>query len=178
MLLLGATVLTTWVLYRLNQESTATGVNAAFTPDYYMEDFTTLAMDANGNPDYKLYGIYLAHHPDSGTTEILKPSIDFLRTDKPAMHVNADKGWLTSDNDMVLLKGNVEFTQNDASGRQVMRISTEKARFLINQNYVETDQFTKIVTPRTSVTGIGMHANLNEGKLSVLSHVHTIISPE
>ena len=150
----------------------------ANAPDYYMEDFTTLAMDENGDPDYRLYGVYLAHYPDSNTTEILKPSIDFLRDDKPAMHIIADKGWLAADNEVVLLNGNVEFTRKDESGEPVMQINTDKARVLIDQNYVETDQFTKIVTHRTSITGMGMLADLKKGKLSVLRDVHTIIQPE
>lgn len=177
-LLLAVTVLSTWLLYRLNLESAQSGGGRANAPDYYMDDFTTLAMDKSGKPDYKLYGLYMAHYPDSNTTEILKPSIDFLRTDKPAMHVVADKGWLTADNDVVLLNGNVEFVQKDAAGEPIMQINTDKARLLIDQNYVETDQFTRIVTRRTRVTGKGMQADLNEGKLSVLSDVHTIITPE
>ena len=59
-----------------------------------------------------------------------------------------------------------------------MQINTNKARLLIDQNYVETDQLTKIVTRRARITGKGMLADLNEGKLSVLSNVHTIINPE
>ena len=169
--------MTTWLLYRLNLESAVTGAMAN-APDYYMEDFTTLAMDENGDPDYRLYGVYLAHYPDSNTTEILKPSIDFLRDDKPAMHIIADKGWLAADNEVVLLNGNVEFTRKDESGEPVMQINTDKARVLIDQNYVETDQFTKIVTHRTSITGMGMLADLKKGKLSVLRDVHTIIQPE
>ena len=176
--LLAVTALSTWLLYRLNLESGATGAGTINAPDYYMEDFTTLAMDEEGNPDYKLYGVYMAHYPDSDTTEILKPSIDFLSTGKPSMHVIADKGWLAADNEVVLLNGNVEFTQKDESGEPVMQINTEKARLLIDRNYVETDQFTKIVTRRTSITGTGMLADLKEGKLSVLSDVHTIILPE
>lgn len=177
-LLLAATVLSTWLLYRINLESAQTGGGGANAPDYYMEDFTTLAMNADGNPDYKLYGVYMAHYPDSDTTEILKPSIDFLKDDKPSMHVVADRGWLTSDNDVVLLNGNVLFVQNDEAGEPEMRINTDKARVLIDQNYVETDQFTKIVTKRARISGKGMQADLNEGKLSILSDVHTIITPE
>ena len=176
-LLLAATFLSTWLLYRLNMESTQT-VGNANAPDYYMEDFTTLAMDDDGNPDYRLYGVYMAHYPESDTTEILKPSIDFVRADKPAMHVVADKGWLTSDNDVVLLNGNVEFVQKNEAGEPIMQINTDRARLLIDQNYIETDQLTRIVTRRTRVTGKGMLADLNEGKLSVLNDVHTIINPE
>ena len=178
LILLAVTVISTWVLYRINLESVLSGVNTANTPDYFMEDFTTLAMNEAGNPDYKLYGIYMAHYPDSDTTEILKPSIDFLSTGKPTMHVIADKGWLTANNEVVLLNGNVEFTQKDEAGEPLMQITTDKARVLIDQNYVETDQYTKIVTRRTSITGTGMLADLKTGKLSVLNDVHTIIMPE
>lgn len=178
MLLLAATVLSTWILYKVSLVSTNAAGNASNAPDYFMQDFTTLAMNANGKPNYKLHGVYMAHYPASDTTEILKPSIDFLRPDRPTMHVIADQGWLTSANEVVLLNGNVELTEKDRSGNPVMQVNTASARVLIDQNYVESDQFTRIVTRHTNITGTGMQANLNNDKLSVLSDVHTTITPD
>lgn len=178
MLLLALTILSTWILYKVSQVSTGPIGNAANAPDYFMQDFTTLAMNASGNPDYRLHGVYMAHYPASDTTEILKPSIDFLRPDRPATHVIADRGWLTSANEVVLLNGNVELTERDRSGNPIMQVATAKARVLIDQNYVESDQFTRIVTRHTRITGNGMQADLNNGKLSVLSDVHTTITPD
>ena len=87
MLLLALTALSTWILYKVSLVSTGAAGGAANAPDYYMQDFSTLAMDANGNPDYKLYGVYMAHYPASDTTEIVKPRIDFLRPERPACWV-------------------------------------------------------------------------------------------
>ena len=175
-LLLGATVASTWLLYHLNLAPTSLNLAVANVPDYYMEDFTTLTMDENGDPDYKLYAIYMAHYPDNDTTEVLKPTMEFYRSGKPPLHVIADKGWLTSRNEVVLLSGNVAFTEQDTAGDPVLQINTESARLLINQNYAETDAYARIHTRRTSITGTGMRANFNDGKLTVLNDVHTIIT--
>ncbi|MBF8268654.1 MAG: lptC, partial [Gammaproteobacteria bacterium] len=90
--------------------------------------------------------------------------------------VIADKGWLTAGNEVVLLAGNVQFTEQDAAGAIVLQINTEKARLLLNQNYAETDDYARIRTRRTSITGTGMQVNFAEGKLKVLNDVRTTIS--
>lgn len=172
------TIVSTWVLYWLSLESPALDTSAYIVPDYFMEDFTTVTMDENGEPKFKLYAIYMAHYPDNDTTEVLRPSIEFYRKNKPPLYVKSDKGWLTADNEVVLLNGNVEFVEKNELDQAIMQINTDKARLLINQNYAETDQFVKISTRRFTITGIGMQADFNEGKLTVLSDVHTIIEPE
>jgi len=176
LLLFGATVASTWVLYRLDLASSVLDMAATNAPDYYMEDFTTTNMDKNGVPDYKLYAIYMAHYPDNDTTEVLKPNMEIYRSGKPPLFVIADKGWLTAGNEVVLLTGNVQFTEQDANGGVVLQINTEKAQLLLNQNYAETDSYASIRSRRASITGTGMQVNFNEGKLRVLSNVRTIVS--
>jgi len=175
-LLLAGAFISTWVLYRLNLTTSTPGPSATNSPDYFMEDFTTTAMDANGDPDYKLYAIYMAHYPANDTTEVLRPNMEFYRPNQPPLRVVADKGWLTSGNEVVLLSGNVAFTETDNDGQPVLQINTQSARLLINQNYAETDDYASIRARRTSITGIGMRANFNDGKLKVLNDVHTIIT--
>ena len=175
-LLFAATVVSTWLLYRLDLASSVPDQAAPNAPNYYMEDFTTTSMDENGDPDYKLSAVYMAHYPDNDTTEVLKPNMEFYRSGKSPLHVIADKGWLTAGNEVVLLTGNVQFMEQDAAGDIVLQINTEKARILLNQNYAETDDYARIRTRRTSITGTGMQVNFDEGKLKVLNDVRTIIS--
>jgi lipopolysaccharide export system protein LptC len=174
-LLLAVTVASTWALYRLNLINTQQELAAPNAPDYYMEDFTTVSMDRNGAPDYKLYAVYMAHYPDINTTEVLKPSLELYRDGKLPLSVMADKGWLTAGNEVVVLSGNVVFTEMGADGVPALQINTERARLLISQNYAETDAYASIRTPRTSISGTGMQANLDAGTLSVLSDVRTVI---
>lgn len=177
-ILLAVAIASTWILYRLNADSSLRDTYSRNAPDYFMEDFTTLTMDENGDPKYKLYAVYMAHYPENDTTEVLKPNMEFYRDGKPPLNIAADKGWLTADNDVVLLNGNVEFVEKNELDQHLIKINTESARILINQNYAETDDLTRIITRRTTITGQGMQANFKENKLTVLKNVHTIIKPK
>ena len=176
LLLFVATVASTWALYRLDLTSSVAEMVTTSAPDYFMEDFTTTSMDENGMPDYTLHAIYMAHYPANDTTEVLKPNMEVYRTGRPPLRVMADKGWLTAGNEVVLLSGNVQFTEHDAAGDIVLQITTEKAQLLLNQNYAETDSYARIDTGRTSITGTGMQADFDDGKLRVLNDVRTIIT--
>jgi lipopolysaccharide export system protein LptC len=176
-LLLILTVVSTWALYRLNLATAVLDMTAAHAPDYYLKDFTTTAMDRNGDPDYKLDAVYLAHYPDIDTTEVLIPSMEFYRDGRPPLRVTADKGWLTADNEVVLLSGDVVFTETDADGNLVLRVNTDKARVLVDQHYAETDHYASIRTRRANITGTGMQADFKAGTLKVLNDVRTIITP-
>lgn len=177
LILLGAlAVFSAWILNRLTVEPSKTKTAVRHAPDYYMEDFTTLTMDEKGKPKNKLYAIYMAHYPDNDTSELLKPAMEFYRLQKPPLNVTADRGWVTENNTVVLLNGNVELREEDASGNPTLQVNTDKARVLVNQNYAETDEYAKIVSHKSTVTGIGMQAFFDESRLIVLSNVHTVIN--
>ena len=171
------TVASTLVLYKLRNETGALGPATGIAPDYFMEDFTTTAMNETGEPRYRLYAIYMAHYQQNDTTEVLKPRMEFYRDARPPLQVTADKGWLAADNDVVLLDGNVEFVEKNNLDQYIMRINTDTARILVNESYAETDDFTEINTLRARITGTGMRASFNDGRLTVLNDVHTIIEP-
>ena len=116
-------------------------------------------------------------YPDTDTSELLKPSMKLYRHKNQPYFVSADKGWLTSDNEVILLKGAVEMIEYDKSGQPALQINTNSARVLPNQNYAETDDFAKIVSHRVTITGKGMKAYFNDGRLNVLNNVHTTIKP-
>ena len=176
--MLALALVSTWALYHYDLESSLLETKAYNAPDYFMEDFTTIAMDEKGNPRYQLAAIYMAHYGHNNTTEVLNPKIEFYRNGKEPFHVEANKGWLTADNEVVLLNGDVRFIETDKPGEDTMQIFTEKARLLINQNYAETDEFARVITKRTAITGTGMRVNFDQGKLNVLNDVKTIIENE
>ena len=176
-ILLVITIISTLLLYRIREDSSLLSTSSGAVPDYFMEDFTTTAMNEQGQASYRLYAIYMAHYPENDTTEVLKPRMEFYRDARPPLQVTADKGWLAADNDVVLLDGNVEFIEKNNLDQYIMRINTDTARILVNQNYAETDDFAEINTLRARITGTGMQANFTNGRLTVLNDVHTIIDP-
>lgn len=172
--LFAAAAATAWLLRLLGEDAPATG-ETYHDPDYYMEDFTTVTMEDDGSPKSKLQAVYMAHYPVDDTTELLKPTMEIYRSERQPLNVSADKGWVTADNDVILLRGAVKMWENDAAGTRTLQVDTSEARVLMNDEYAESDRPTTIVSRRTTVTGTGMRAYFKDSRLVVLDHDRTRI---
>jgi len=91
--------------------------------------------------------------------------------------VTADNGWVTSNNDVILLSGNVYLHQNDEFGNLKVELIAEDARVLVDQKYAETDKAATLITKRSITNSIGMRAYLQEQRMEFLSNVQTTIEP-
>ncbi len=147
-------------------------------PDYTMENFTTWNMEEDGNPKNKLQAAYMAHYPDNDATEFHKPYLQLFRQDRAPLHVIAEKGWATNNNDVLLLEGTVRFWEEDADGATTLEIITRDVRVLVDQEYAETDQPATLIHDRTTVRATGVRAWLKENRMELLKNVHTTIAPE
>lgn len=166
-----------WALEKLTEDSATKLSKLAHYPDYYMENFTTLTMNQDGTPKNRLNALYMAHYPDDNTTELDKPELEMFRVDRPPIIVTADKGWVTSNNEVILLSGNVYLHQNDEFGELKFELITEDARVLVDQNYAETDKAATLIAKRSVTNSIGMRAYLQEQRLEFLNNVQTTIEP-
>ena len=167
-----------WALNKLTEDDQAKLRKLAHYPDYYLENFTTLTMNQDGTPKNRLNAVYMAHYPDDNTSELHQPELEIFRQDRPPIIVNADKGWVTSNNEVILLTGNVYLHQNDEFGNLKVELITEDVRVLVDQKYAETDQPATLISGRTVVNSIGMRAYLQEQRLEFLSNVRTTIEPK
>ncbi|HIF50640.1 MAG TPA: LPS export ABC transporter periplasmic protein LptC [Thiotrichaceae bacterium] len=164
-----------WVLDKLNEDGVSQLSKLAHYPDYYMENFTTLTMNQDGTPKNRLNATYIAHYPDDNTSELHEPQLEIFRQDKPPIIVKSDKGWITSNNDVILLSGNVYLHQNDADGNPKLELITEDARILVGEKYAETDKATTLISKKSITTAIGMRAYLQEQRMEFLNNVQTTI---
>ena len=172
-----AALASAWTLNSLTGSRSRLDTVAYQNPDYYMEDFTTLNMKQDGTPKNKINAEYMAHYPDDDTTELLKPVMEFFRLNKPPIHVLADKGWVTADNQVILLTGNVEFWEDDEFGNRILQVNTSEAQVLPDLKYAETEKFATIISHRSTITGMGMRSHFDESRLEILNNVHTTIAP-
>ena len=118
--------------FDLKTESTDVSV-PRHDPDNYMVDLTTLTMNQDGSPKNKLYADYMAHYPDDNTTELINPKLEIFRIDKPPTIITAEKGWVTEDNEVILLSGNTRLLQLDTEGNRELEIITNDVRVLMDQ---------------------------------------------
>jgi lipopolysaccharide export system protein LptC len=164
-----------WILDKLTEDDVTKLSKLAHYPDYYMENFTTLTMNQDGTPKNRLNAKYMAHYPDDNTSELHDPSLEIFRQEKQPINVRSDKGWVTSNNDVILLSGNVYLHQNDDDGTLKLELIAEDARVLVDQKYAETDNAATLISKKSTTTSIGMRAYLQEQRLEFLSNVQTTI---
>lgn len=167
-----------WVLEKLTSDDISKLHKLAHHPDFYMENFTTLTMNQDGTPKNRLNAIYMAHYPADDTSELHEPELEIFRQNKPPVIVNSDKGWVTSNNKVILLSGNVYLHQNDESGGLKFELITEDARVLVDQDYAETDKPATLISKRYVTNSTGMRAYLQEQRMEFLSNVQTTIEPK
>ncbi len=164
-----------WLMQRASQQDEETATAFIYDPDYFMEDFTVTAMGDDGLPAYRLYAIYMEHREIEDTSELYEPELEIYRTDRQPLYITADKGWVTENNEVILLQGRVRMWEKNRNGEITLNVDTNEARVLLVEEYAETDQYAVIVNGKTTVTGYGVRAHLDENRLEVLKHEKTTI---
>jgi len=167
-----------WLLHKISPGKSRTTRELLHQPDYYMENFRTSNMEEDGTLKNRLRAEQMTHYPDDNTTELIRPMLEIPRADEQPINIVADKGWVTADNEVILLTGNVNLWQNDATGNKSLEIITSDVRILVNQDYAETDKPSTFIGKGTTVKGTGVKAYLKEGRLQLLHKVHATISSE
>lgn len=173
--LVAAAITTAWLLRQLTSPEAAGEARTFQDPDYYMEHFTTVTMGDDGQPKSRLQAEYMAHYPDNDTTELVAPRMRLYREGRPPMNVSADKGWVTQDSQVILLRGDVRMWEEDESGQRTLEVTTSAARILVDDDYAETDEPATIVSRDMTISGTGMRAWFPDSRLEVLKHEKTII---
>lgn len=146
-------------------------------PDLTMEEFEVTTMGEDGRPKRRLSAAYMAHFSDTQTKELTHPHLVVFRDQAEPWHVASDRGWVSADNDVLMLLGKVNIWRNTPDGKREIHIETEDLRVLPDEEYAETALPVSFSTPESLTTGTGMHAYLRESRVELLSRVKTMIQP-
>jgi len=76
-------------------------------PDYYIENFTAVGMDIDGNRQYTLEAERMVHFPDDDTSLLDKPHVIQYELGRAPTHIYSETGWVSANGDEVKLTGNV-----------------------------------------------------------------------
>ncbi len=168
--------LTQWLL-SLNEIS-ASAVRDSHNPDYTMENFTITTMDAAGKPEQRLQSVRMAHYPDDDSTEFARPHITIFRDNKAPWEIYGERGWMSADRELILLRGDVLIENPQAPPQSRLRLVTRDLRVLTGEETAVTEQPVTI-TGQTSLThGTGMRAYFKDGRLQLLSKVRGTYAPK
>lgn len=146
-------------------------------PDLTMEEFEVTSMGEDGSPLRRLSAAYMAHFADTETKELIHPHLVVYQEEAEPWHVSSERGWVSADNDVLMLLGKVNIWRNRPDGKREIHIETEDLRVLPDNEYAETELPVSISTPESLTSGTGMRAYLGESRVQLLSRVKTTIDP-
>lgn len=110
--------ITAWMQNDLLKEQDEEQVQAeSHDPDYYIENFTAVGMDTDGNRQYELEAARMVHFPDDDTALLDKPHVTQYVPGRAPMHTYSETGWVSANGDEVKLTGNVRVIRGrDSTG--------------------------------------------------------------
>ncbi len=169
--------LTGWWLQQVDVEVSKKVTEARHDADYYMVNFTRTEMGLQGRPKNQLRAEYMQHFPDDDTMELVEPRLELYKQAGRTWYVSAEKGWATSNNEVVLLYGEVHIWQLDDTGARSLEVITWDLKVLPAEEYAETDKPATIISPGSVTDAVGMRVNMQKSKLELLSEVKTHYEP-
>ena len=152
---------TSWWLMKFYQSTQPGLTNERHDPDYFMENFTAIAMNEQGFPRHRLQGESMLHFMDDDTTEVSTPNIiiyDAHNARKPPWYIQSERGRMSSDGKLIWLLGHVEIHRAAAQSTRPVSIITRNLRVQPQNNYAETDAQAIIESGNLVQIGIGMQA--------------------
>jgi len=144
-------------------------------PDAFMENFTAHNFDNKGIPRHEISAEYMAHYPVDDYSEFTSPELILFKSGKQRWSVSAEKGTTTKDIKEIILHGEVNINRlNKLTGKPDLVINTAEILIRPDENYLETDKKISMTTAKHKLESIGIRANLDEGKVELLSRVRGI----
>lgn len=140
--------------------------------DYYSKGLRRTVMDEAGKPKELLVAEELVHYEDDNRSELTKPVMTLYTQEGPPWVIYAETATLPGDGEQIFLNGTVLVLRDANQDGRTMRIETSNARVQPDNNYAETDEDIRVISPPDYMTGTGAKLKFGDGiEYSVLANV-------
>lgn len=140
--------------------------------DYYSKTLQRTVMDEAGKPKEMLVADELVHYEDENRSELTKPVMTLYTKEGPPWVIHAETATLPGDGKQIFLNGEVLVLRDANRDGRTMRIETRNARVRPDDNYAETDEDIRVISPPDYMTGTGAKLKFGDGiEYSVLANV-------
>lgn len=146
-------------------------------PDYFVERFITVRSDTQGLPNSRLQGERLVHYPDDDSMDLAAPYSWNLRTDRPAVLVQAKAGRLDQDGARLQMHGDVYFYREGDAQRTPLQIRSNEMTLYPDDDVATTDSAVDIDTGRSRLLGTGFRYDNIQRQLTLAQQTRAYIAP-
>ncbi len=173
--LLVAAVASGWSVWKLSRPAEPGVLKAR--PDYVLRDFELTSLDKDGTEAFTLRGPLLQRDPGEKTMAMQTPLFLVPDQDGQYWQVRADNGLVPADGERLDLRGNVQAT-SPAGAPPPTRIATEQLTLFPRQNRASSTAAVLVTRPGHTMRGVGMQADFNRQRVSLLSQVRHHYVPQ
>lgn len=145
-------------------------------PDYVLRDFEIVALDAQGKESFTLRGPMLQRDPADLTLRLATPQ--FLVPDRQGRYwdVRAQHGFVPAGGQRLELHGQVR-ADSPPETPPPTRISTDWLALDLEHDRASSPAAVTITRPGLTMQGIGLEADFDRQRVSLLSQVRTHYAP-
>ena len=172
--LLGATY---WLNQQVQPEAAKPDSRKRHDPDAIMENFSAVRMNELGVPRFVINAKKMLHYPDNDSTTLEVPRITMLSAERPAIHIIAKRGNVSSRGDELFLYDDVEVLREASARQNELTLQTEYLHIIPDLDWAETDHPVTIVDVRNTVHAIGLAMDNQARTLKLLSQVRSVHVP-
>lgn len=170
-LLLLLAMLTFWLERTVQAPQPKNDGSSRHDPDYTVENFTATRMGLDGLPRHTLAAAKMVHYPDDDTTHLEKPHFTRLEKDRPPLHIQSDRGLLSSEGEHAYFTGNVLVTREATQDKSALTLTTSYLHVIPDQDRALTDKPVNIRNAHTNVNAVGLELNNQTHVMKLLSRV-------
>lgn len=178
LVLLAGAIASGWSLWKQRQAD-APQARGMGRPDYVLNDFELVALDATGVESFTLRAPRLARDPASRTMDIATPLFVIpprAGADGAPWEVRSASAWVSASGDEIRLRGNVRADSTNGDGQPV-RMATEVLNVFPETRRATSDARVTMVQPGFTISGRGLAARLDTGSVQLLSDIKARYEP-
>ncbi len=142
---------------------------AANRPDAWMENVVAIIINKAGSPALKVEAPKMVHYADHDTTHIETPHITMYRQSPEPWYINSNYATATQGLDQIYFWDNVVIHHISDVANPTTTMTTTTLTVFPDKQIAQTNDRVTVVQPDTTIHGIGMLANLNDGTVQLLS---------
>ncbi len=149
----------------------------ANSPDAFVVAGRYRTFDANGQLASVLTSARAVHYPRDNTGHLDAPRVDLILEGGRPWQINAQKGVLSLDTDVVQLRDNVRIQTLATDDQPPLTLTTEALTMNNRTGFITTDQPVNIESPQGQTTAVGLDAYVNEKRMVLKSQVRSTYDP-
>jgi lipopolysaccharide export system protein LptC len=146
---------------------------------YTLGNFRGVVYDKDGLPSFRIAGPHLERREGDESLYLNAPTFELpaKQPGVPDWHGQSEYGWVDKSGNLIKLQGPVHMHRPAYGDTAAADIRTSEVTAWPKENRMETAEPAQLVQGASTMSGVGMRANLNDKHLELLHDVRATFPP-